>query len=161
MIWINGACPFPSFNQTNYSAGFEPMLQSMRIRHTGLARQLMALWLVLFFACSFSHAHAGASEAPVDTFAAAIDDSGSLHTSACHTQLDLGNASTESCNALQNSPLNQQLLMLLALAALLGLAGAFDPLSGLARRLGALAPRAATPPGLPTPLRKRLHRYNE
>lgn len=137
------------------------MIQSMRSRHTGLAKQLVALWFVLFFACSFSHAHAGESGALVDTFAVHVADPGLPHTSACHAQLALGNASAESCNALQNSPLNQQLLILLALTALLGLASAADLLPDLHRRLGRIPALAAVTPCLPTPMRKQLHRYNE
>jgi hypothetical protein len=121
----------------------------------------MALWFVLFFACSFSHAHAGESGARVDTAAVHLANPDSLHTTTGHAQFELGSASTESCNALQNSPLNQQLLMLLALAALLGLAGAFDLLPGLPRRRGSVPALAALTLGLPTPMRKRLHRYNE
>lgn len=158
MIWINGTSPSPSFNQTNHSAGihaeFEPMLQSMRTRHSALARQLVALWFVLFFACSFSHAHADATAA--HQFAAQA-----LHTSACHAQLGLDSAAAETCNTLQHSPLTQQLLTLLALAALLGLATAFDLLPGLHRRLGGVPALTATTPGLPRPMRKQLHRYNE
>lgn len=134
------------------------MIQSMRTRHTGLARKLVALWFVLFFACSFSHAHAGESAA---ADAASRVQVSPLHTSACHAQFDPGEASAEACNALQNSPLNQQLLMLLALAALLGLAGVFALPPHLRQRLGTFPPLAALAPGLPTPVRTRLHRYNE
>lgn len=162
MIWVNGIFPSPSFNQNNISVGthaeLELMIRSMRSRHTGLAKSLVALWFVLFFACSLSHAHAGAS-ALINSFSVQVADADSLHTSACPAQLDFGSASTESCNALQNSLLNQQLLMLLA--ALLGLAGAFDLLAGLPLRLGGAPALTATTPGLPTPMRKHLHRYNE
>lgn len=137
------------------------MIQSMRTRHTGLARNLVVLWFVLFFACSFTHAHAGESAAADDPSRVQVAGSSPLHTSACHAQFDLGEASAEACNALQNSPLNQQLLMLLALAALLGLAGVFALPPHLHQRLGTFPPLAALTPGLPTPVRTRLHRYNE
>lgn len=157
--------PSPSFNQSNHSAGthaeFEPMLQSMRTRHSGLARQLVALWFVLFFACSFSHAHAGAPVVPTDASAAHQFAAQALHTSACHLQLGLDSAAAEACNSLQHSPLTQQLLTQLGLAALLGLAAAFDLLPGLYRRLGGAPALTAISPGLPTPMRKQLHRYNE
>lgn len=161
MIWINGACPSLGFNQNHHSAGTdaeaEAMTQSMRSRHRGLARYLAALWFMLFFTCSFTHAQAGESAAVV----VPVVDSGPLHTTAGHAQFHPGSASAGSCNALQNSPLNQQLLMLLALAALLGLAGAFGLPPGRHRRLGGIPSLAALTPGLPTPIRIQLHRYNE
>lgn len=165
MIWINGARPSLGFNQNHHSAGTdaeaEAMTQSMRTRHRGLARNLVALWFMLFFACSFTHARAGDSAVLDDASSVQLAGSGPLHTSAGHAQFDPGSASAESCNALQNSPLNQQLLMLLALAALLGLAGAFDLLPDRHRRLGGIPSLAAITPGLSTPMRKQLHRYNE
>ncbi len=165
MIWINGVLPSPSFNQNNFSVGthaeLEPMIQSMRSRHTGFAKSLAALWFVLFFGCSLSHAHADTNAALADGTTAHEFAGQGLQTSACHAQLGLDGAAVEACNALQNSPLNQQLLMLLALAALLGLAGAVDLLSALPPRRGSVYCLTAIAPGLPTPLRKHLHRYNE
>lgn len=131
------------------------MIQAMRSRHTGLARNLLALWFVLFFACSFTHVQAATSDM-MDEASASL--ASPLHGDHGHTQHDPGAA--DSCSTLQNAPLNQQLLTLLASTALLGLAGSLGLLTGLQRRTSSLrAPLFS--PGLPTPIRKQLHRYNE
>lgn len=132
------------------------MLQSMRTRPIWLARNLLALWFVLFFACSFAHA-----DAPSAAANAAASHADALLTSPCHGQHDLGEASSDSCNALQNSPRNQPLLtMLLGLAVLTGLITTFTPLGIWCRPLSLMWPRLHSP-GVPTPIRKQLHRYNE
>jgi hypothetical protein len=130
------------------------MLQTMRTRHMWLTRNLVALWFVLFFACSFAHADTRSAQ----TNAASHADA--LLTSPCHGQHDLGGASSDTCNALQNSPRNQQLSIGLDLAVLLGLVATFTPLAGLRRPLQFIWPRLHSP-GWPTPIRKQLHRYNE
>ncbi|SFP12837.1 hypothetical protein [Pseudomonas borbori] len=131
------------------------MIQAMRSRHTGLARNLLALWFVLFFACSFTHVQAATSDM-MDEASASL--ASPLHGDHAHTRHDPSAA--DSCSTLQNAPLNQQLLTLLALTALLGLAGSLGLLTGLQRRTSSLrAPLFS--PGLPTPIRKQLHRYNE
>lgn len=133
------------------------MIQAMRSCHTGLAKNLLVLWLVLFFACSFSHLQPAASGMIGEASASSVTLS-LLHSDHDDAQHDQGAADT--CSALQNTPLNQQLLMLLALTALLGLAGSLGLLAGLQRRISGLqAPLFG--PGLPTPMRKQLHRYNE
>jgi uncharacterized membrane protein len=134
------------------------MIQAMRSRHTGLARNLVALWFVLFFACSLAHVQAAASTV-MDATATSL--ASVLHSSPCHAQHDLGAAPADTCNALQNSPLNQQLLMLLALTALFGLAGSVGLPTDLQRRFSAWQSVPLFDPGLPTPIRKQLHRYNE
>ena len=131
------------------------MLQAMRTRHMWLTKNLVALWVVLFFACSFAHADAPSAQAnaasPVDA----------LFTSPCHGQHDLGSATSDTCNALQNSPRSQQLsTIMLDLAVLLGLVAIFTPLAGSRRLLQFIWPRLHSP-GLPLPIRKQLHRYNE
>ncbi|WP_372874861.1 hypothetical protein [Pseudomonas sp.] len=119
----------------------------------------MALWFVLFFACSLAHVQAAASTAMGAT---ATNLASVLHSSPCHAQHDLGAAPADACNALQNSPLNQQILTLLALIALFGLAAAFGGLFiGWPRQLRRAPPAPAISPGLPRPVRQRLHRYNE
>ena len=131
------------------------MTQAMRSRHTGLARNMLALWLVLFFACSVTHVQAAASSM-LDEASASLS---SLHSNYGHTQHDQGAADT--CSALQNATFNQQLLTLLALTALFGLAGSFGLFTDLQRRFSAFQPVPLLSPGLPTPIRKQLHRYNE
>lgn len=123
------------------------MIQAMRSRHTGLAGSLPALWFVPFFACSFTHVQAPAS---------GIMDEGSTSLGPVpsnHAQHDQGAA--DRCSALQNAPLTQQLLTLLALTALFGLS------ADLPRRFSTLQPVPLFGPGLSTPIRKQLHRYNE
>jgi len=131
------------------------MIQAMRSRHTGLARNLVALWFVLFFACSFAHVQAAASGV-MDEASVSLSP---LHSDHGLTQHDQGAADT--CNALQNAPLNQQLLTLLALTALFGLAGSFGLPADLQRRFSAWQSVPLFGPGSPTPIRKQLHRYNE
>lgn len=131
------------------------MIQAMCSRHTGLARNLLALWFVLFFACSFTHVQAAAS----GMLEQASTSLSPLHGDHGHTQHDQGAADT--CSALQNAPLNQQLLTLLGLTALFGLAGSFGLPTDLQRRFGAWQSAPLFSPGLPTPIRKQLHRYNE
>ncbi|MFZ3203414.1 MAG: hypothetical protein WA161_06010 [Pseudomonas sp.] len=132
----------------------------MRSRHTGLARNLVALWFVLFFACSFTHVQAAASSMLDEVSASSISLTLSpLHSSHGHAQHDQDAADT--CSALQNAPLNQQLLTLLGLTALFGLAGSFGLLTDLQRRFSTLQAVPLFSPGLPTPIRKQLHRYNE
>jgi hypothetical protein len=62
---------------------------------------------------------------------------------------------------LQNAPFNQQLLTLLALTALFALAGSLGLLTNLQRRISRLQASILFSPGLPAPIRKQLHRYNE
>jgi hypothetical protein len=131
------------------------MIQAMRSHHTGLARNLAALWFVLFFACSFTHVQAAASSMMNDASASLSP----LHSGHGDAQHDQGVADT--CSALQNAPLNQQLLMLLGLTALFGLAGSLGLLNDLQRRFSTFQPVPLSSPGLPTPIRKQLHRYNE
>jgi hypothetical protein len=132
------------------------MLQTMRTRPIWLARNLLALWFVLFLACSFAHADAPAAQAN-----AAASHAEALFTSPCHGQHDLISTSSDTCNALQNSPRNQPLLtMLLGLAVLSGLITTFTPLGTWRRPLSFRWPRLHSP-GLPPPIRKQLHRYNE
>ncbi len=132
------------------------MLQAMRTRHIWLTRNLVALWFVLFFACSFAHADTPAAQAA--TYASHAD---TLLTSPCHDQHDLGGESSDTCNALQNSPRSQQLLsLLLSQAVLFGLVATFAPLGDRRHPLHFIWPRLHSP-GLPTPIRKHLHRYNE
>ncbi|MDX1370073.1 hypothetical protein [Pseudomonas sp.] len=132
------------------------MIQAIRSRHTGLARNLLALWFVLFFACSFTHVQAAASDM-MDEAAASL--ASPLHGDHGHTRHDQGAA--DSCSALQNAPLNQQLLTLLALTALIGLTGSFGLPTDLQRRFSAWQSVPLFGPGSPTPIRKQLHRYNE
>lgn len=132
------------------------MLQTIRTRHKGLSKNLLALWFVLFFACAFAHADAPAAQA-----SASASHADALLTSPCHGQHDLSGASSDTCNALQNSPRSQQLpTIALDPAALLGLVVVFIPLAGLRHPLRFTWPRLHSP-GLPTPIRIQLHRYNE
>jgi len=136
------------------------MIQAMRSRHAGLARNLVALWFVLFFACTFTHVQAAASSVMDQASASSISLTlNPLHSNHDHTQHDQG--AVDTCSALQNATLNQQLLTLLALTALFGLAGGFGLLTDLQRRFSAFQPVTLFSPGLPTPIRKQLHRYNE
>jgi hypothetical protein len=119
------------------------MLQTMRTRPIWLARNLLALWFVLFFACSFAHA-----DAPSAAANAAASHAEALLTSPCHGQHDLINASSDTCNALQNSPRNQPLLtMLLGLAILSGLIATFTPLGTWRRPYRLCGPGCIAPAG--------------
>ena|SRR3990167_907943 len=131
------------------------MIQAMRSRHTGLARNLLALWFVLFFACSFTHVQAAASSMLEQASTSHSPPHGD-HDQTLHDQ-----GAADTCSALQNAPLNQQLLTPLALAGLIGLTGSFDLPTDLQRRFGAWQSTQLFGPGLPTPIRKQLHRYNE
>jgi hypothetical protein len=136
----------------------EFMIQAMRSRHIKLARNLVALWFVLFFACSFAHVQAAASGVMGEASASSVSLSPlhSGHGDAAHEQ-----GVAETCSALQNAPFNQQLLILLALTALFALAGSLGLLTGLQRRFSSFPAVPLLSPGLPTPIRKQLHRYNE
>ena len=134
------------------------MVQAMRSRHIKLARNLATLWFVLFFACSFAHVQAAASGVIGETSASSVSIN-PQYSGHGDTQHDQGAADT--CSALQNAPLTQQLLMLLALTALFGLAGSFGLLTDLQRRFSTWLSVPLFGPGLPTPIRKQLHRYNE
>lgn len=119
------------------------MIQAMRSRHRALGRQLLALWCVLLIACAFTHIELASA------------DAAEVAVVANHTSHDHGQGTPDSCCAVQNVPLNQQLLALLALPALLSLFG------DLQRRIGRLAAVPLLASGLSPPIRKRLHRYNE
>ena len=62
---------------------------------------------------------------------------------------------------MQNAPVNQQLLTLLALTALFALAGSLGLLAELQRRISSLQRLTIFSLGLPRPIRKQLQRYNE
>lgn len=126
------------------------MIQAMRSRHRAFSRNLLALWCVLLIACSFAHIQITSAH---DAAEVAIY---SGHEHANHDQ-----STADSCSAVQNAPLNQQLLTLLALTALFALAGNLGLLDDLQRRSGRLLLIPLFSPGLPAPIRKRLHRYNE
>jgi hypothetical protein len=128
------------------------MIQAMRSRHRAFSRNLLALWCVLLIACSFAHIQVASAHAH-DAAEVAIY-SGHEHASQDH-------GTTDSCSAVQNAPFNQQLLTLLALTALFALAGNLGLLNDLQRRIGRLLLIPLFSPGLPAPIRKRLHRYNE
>jgi hypothetical protein len=128
------------------------MIQAMRSRHRALGRNLLALWCVLLFACSFAHTQIASAHAHDDIGVAAY----SSHEHASHEH-----GAADSCNALQNAPFNQQLLTLLALTALFALAGSLGLLTNLQRRISRLQASILFSPGLPAPIRKQLHRYNE
>ncbi|WP_324731353.1 hypothetical protein [Pseudomonas paeninsulae] len=132
------------------------MIQVMRSHHRGFARNLLALWLVLLFACAFSHMQAAASSAMA---AASLSLLSPAHSDQGDSQHDQGAADT-GCS-LQNAPFNQQLLVILAFTALFGLASSAGLLSDLNRQCSNLLPVPRLSPGLPTPVRKHLHRYNE
>jgi hypothetical protein len=128
------------------------MTQAMRSRHRALSRNLLALWCVLLFACAFAHIQVAGAHTHGDTGFALYSD----HAHATH---ETGTA--ETCNVMQKAPLNQQLLSLLALTVLLGLAGSPGLLTDLQRRIGGMQLIPLFRPGLPAPIRKQLHRYNE
>lgn len=128
------------------------MIQAMRSRHRALSRTLLALWCVLLIACSFAHIQATTTHIHDDTVVASY----SSHEQASHEQ-----GAADSCNAVQNAPVNQQLLTLLALTALFALAGSLGLLVELQRRISSLQRLAIFSPGLPRPIRKQLQRYNE
>ena len=128
------------------------MLQTMRSHHRALSRNLLAFWCALLIACSFAHIQFSSAHA--------ADDHGvASYSSHAHTAHEQGAA--DSCDALQNAPLNQQLLTLLALTLLFGLAGNLGLLAELQRRIGSLQRIPLFSPGLPRPIRQQLHRYNE
>jgi len=128
------------------------MIQAMRSRHRALGRNLLALWCVLLFACSFAHTQLSSAHAGDDHGVASY----SSHAHATHEQ-----GAADSCSAVQNAPFNQQLLTLLALTALFALAGSLGLLTDLQRRISRLQAVALFSPALPPPIRKQLHRYNE
>jgi hypothetical protein len=128
------------------------MIQAMRSRHRAFSRHLLALWCVLLIACSFAHIQVASAHAH--------DDAG-IATYGSHERSVQDQGATETCSAVQNAPLNQQLLTLLGLTALFALAGRLGLLSDLLRRIGSLQVVPLFSPGLPAPIRKRLHRYNE
>lgn len=128
------------------------MIQAMRSRHRAFSRNLLALWCVLLIACAFAHIQASSAHAHDDTGVA-------TYSSHEHATPEQGTADT--CSALQNAPLNQQLLTLLALTALFALAGSLGLLTDLQRRISSLQVIPLFHPGLPPPIRKQLHRYNE
>ena len=133
------------------------MIQAMRRCHKPLSRNLLVFWCVLLFACAFTHVQAAASGG-MDEASASLSP---LHSNLGQTQHDQDAADT--CSALQNAPLSQQLLTLLALTALAGLAGlaSYGLLTDLQRRISRLQVIPLFSPGLSTPIRKQLHRYNE
>ncbi len=128
------------------------MIQAMRSRHRALSRNLLALWCVLLIACSFAHIQIASAHAHEVAEVAAYSD----HEHASHEH-----GAADSCSAVQNAPFNQQLLTLLALTALLALAGRLGLLNDLQRRIGSAQLIPLFSPGLPAPIRKQLHRYNE
>lgn len=82
------------------------MIQAMRSRYRAFSRNLLALWCVLLIACSFAHIQV--ASAHTHDAAEVVSYSGHEHASHDHSTAD-------SCSAVQNAPLNQQLLTLLAL----------------------------------------------
>lgn len=134
------------------------MIQAMRSHHRGFARNLLALWFVLLFACAFSHVQAAASSAMAAASLSLLSHS-PAHSDQGDSQHDQGAADTHC--SLQNAPFNQQLLVVLAFTALFGLASSAGLLSDLNRQCSNLLPVPRLSPGLPTPVRKQLHRYNE
>lgn len=138
------------------------MIQALRQRHSRLAGYLAALWFMLFVACALvhigSHVHpeqqlAGESVSVLGLAEAAkFLQTTDYHGSADSATLD------NSCSALQNTPL-AQLLLMLALVALIALPSLFNlP----ARLLGRLLLRVHTTyPGFPPPLRLQLQRFNQ
>jgi hypothetical protein len=128
------------------------MIQAMHSRHRPLSRNLLVLWFVLLFACSFAHIQTASAQVTDDTGGATY----SSHEHAAPEQ-----STADSCSAVQNAPLNQQLLTLLALTALFALAGSLGLLPDLQRRISSLRVIPLFSPGLPPPIRKQLHRYNE
>ncbi len=128
------------------------MIQAMRSRYRAFSRNLLALWCVLLFACSFAHIQIASAHA--QDAAEVVSYSGHAHSTH-----ETGTA--ETCNVMQKAPLNQQLLTLLALTALFALAGSLGLLNDLQRRIGSVLLIPLFSPGLPAPIRKQLHRYNE
>ncbi|MFZ3152970.1 hypothetical protein [Pseudomonas sp.] len=123
----------------------------MRSRHRALSRPLLALWCALFIACSFAHIQVIPH----------IHDDTVVASYSSHEQATQEQGTADSCNAMQNAPLNQQLLTLLALTVLFALAGSLGLLAELQRRISSLQRLAIFSPGQPPPIRKQLHRYNE
>jgi len=131
------------------------MIQAMRNRHSAFSRNLLALWCALLFACSFAHIQLASAHAhDVVEVSEVAAYSGHEHASHEHGAAD-------SCNALQNAPLNQQLLTLLALTTLFALAGSLGLIADLQRPISRLQAAVLFSPNLPPPIRKQLHRYNE
>jgi hypothetical protein len=128
------------------------MLQKMRSQHRALSRNLLALWCALLIVCSFAHIQPNSAHAADDHGVASY----SSHAHIAHEQ-----GTADSCNVVQNAPLNQQLLTLLALTVLFALAGSLGLLAALQRRISSLQRIPIFSPGLPRPIRKQLHRYNE
>lgn len=128
------------------------MIQAMRSRYRAFSRNLLGLWCVLLFACSFAHIQAASAH---------VHDAADVATYSSHEHATPETAATDSCSAVQNAPLNQQLLTLLALTVLFALAGSLGLLNDLQRRLGSVLLLPLFSPGLPAPIRKQLHRYNE
>jgi hypothetical protein len=131
------------------------MIQAMRSRYRAFSRNLLALWCALLFACSFAHIQlASAHVHDVVEVAEVAAYSGHEHASHEHGAAD-------SCTVLQNAPLNQQLLTLLALTTLFALAGSLGLITDLQRPISRLQAAVLFSPNLPPPIRKQLHRYNE
>ncbi len=128
------------------------MIQAMHSRYRAFSRNLLALWCVLLIACSFAH---------IQVASADTHDAAEVAIYSGHEHASQDHGTTDSCSAVQNAPLNQQLLTLLALTALLALAGRLGLLSDLQRRIGSVQLIPLFSPGLPSPIRKQLHRYNE
>ena len=128
------------------------MIQAMRSRHRALSRNLLALWCVLLIACSFAHIQVASAHA---------HDAAEVAIYSGHEHASQDQSTADSCSAVQNAPLNQQLLTLLALTALFALAGNLGLLNDLQRRIGSAQLIPLFSPGLPAPIRKQLHRYNE
>lgn len=147
---IDTATSWPTISREKSSTTFSTRKRRPLAR--ALSRNLLALWCVLLIACAFAHIQVASAHAHDDTGVAAY----SSHAHATH---ETGTA--ETCSAVQNAPFNQQLLTLLALTALLALAGSLGLLSDLQRRISSLQVIPLFRPGLPPPIRKQLHRYNE
>lgn len=128
------------------------MIQAMRSRHRAFSRNLLPLWCVLLIACTFAHIQLASAHAHDDT---------GVVTYSSHEHVAHDHSTADSCSAVRNAPLNQQLLTLLALTALFALAGRLGLLSDLQRRIGSVQLIPLFSPGLPAPIRKQLHRYNE
>jgi hypothetical protein len=128
------------------------MIQAMRSRHRVLSRNLLALWCVLLIACSFAHIQIASAHA---------HDAAEVVAYSSHEHASHEHGTADSCSAVQNAPFNQQLLTLLALTALFALASSLGLFSDLQRRIGRLLRIPLFHPGLPAPIRKQLHRYNE
>ncbi|HUE91401.1 hypothetical protein [Pseudomonas sp.] len=128
------------------------MIQAMHSRHRAFSRNLLALWCVLLIACAFAH---------IQITSAHAHDAAEIAIYSGHEHASHDTGTADSCSALQNAPFNQQLLTLLALTALFALAGNLGLLNDLQRRSGRLLLIPLFSPGLPAPIRKQLHRYNE